>query len=164
MKKLAIIALALITFQANAQDKKEQRQDNRKEKMEKRMQLEPEEMAELQTKKMTLHLDLTDAQQKKVMALNLEHAKKRKEAMKSRLEAKDKEEKVKPTKEEKLKRANQRLDDQIATKREMKSILSAEQYEKWEKSQTKRKHGRKKGDKKRKDHHNKKDRDLEMED
>ena len=49
MKKLAILALALITFQANAQDKKEVKKE-RKEKM---MQLEPQEMAELQTNRST---------------------------------------------------------------------------------------------------------------
>ena len=136
MKRLVILALALITFQANAQDTKDHKIGDRSDRLEKRMELEPQEMAELQTKKMTLHLDLTEAQQKKVMAINLENAKKQKEAMKKRLEAKD--EKTKPTKEEKLKRMNDRLDQQIATKKKMKEILTAEQYEKWEKSQVKR--------------------------
>ena len=126
MKKLAILALALITFQANAQDKKEVKKE-RKEKM---MQLEPQEMAELQTKKMTLHLDLTEAQQKKVMALNLEQAKQRKAAMEKRKEAKEKGEK--PTKEERLAFENKKLDAQIENKKQMKSILNDEQYKKWE--------------------------------
>ncbi|WP_397363572.1 hypothetical protein [Olleya sp. R77988] len=155
MKKLAILALALITFQANAQDKKENKKGDRKDRLEKRMNLEPQEMAELQTKKMTLHLDLTDAQQKKVMAINLENAKKRKDAMKKRLDSKNKEEKTKPTKEQKLKMINNRLDAQIATKKKMKNILNDEQYQKWEKSQAKRQHKRgkmKKGGKKRMAH------------
>lgn len=126
MKKLAILALALITFQANAQDKKEVKKE-RKEKM---MQLEPQEMAELKTKKMTLHLDLTEAQQKKVMALNLEQAKQRKAAMEKRKEAKEKGEK--PTKEERLAFENKKLDAQIEIKKQMKSILNDEQYKKWE--------------------------------
>ena len=37
MKRLVILALALITFQANAQDnKKEKRQENKKERLEQR--------------------------------------------------------------------------------------------------------------------------------
>ena len=126
MKKLAILALALITFQANAQDKKEVKKE-RKEKM---MQLEPQEIAELQTKKMTLHLDLTEAQQKKVMALNLEQAKQRKAVMEKRKEAKEKGKK--PTKEERLAFENKKLDAQIENKKQMKSILNDEQYKKWE--------------------------------
>lgn len=144
MKKLAILALALITFQANAQDNSsEKRQENKKERMEKRMKLEPKEMAELKTKKMTLHLDLTEAQQTKVMALNLENAKQRKEHFKKHADKKDDSEKAKPSKEEKLKRMNAKLDAQIATKKQMKDILNADQYEKWEKSELKRNHGRK---------------------
>ena len=144
MKKLAIIALALITFQANAQENKDdKRQEHKKERLEKRMQLEPQEMAELKTKKMTLHLDLTEAQQSKVMALNLEQAKTRKEHFKKHADKKEDSEKAKPTKEEKLKRMNAKLDAQIATKKQMKDILNADQYEKWGKSEMKRNHGRK---------------------
>ena len=154
MKKLAILALALITFQANAQDNSsEKRQENKKERLEKRMKLEPQEMAELKTKKMTLHLDLTEAQQSKVMALNLENAKQRKEHLKKHADKKEDSEKAKPTKEEKLKRMNAKLDAQIATKKQMKNILNVDQYEKWEKSEMKRNHGRKhnkKGDRKHK--------------
>ncbi len=136
MKKLAILALALITFQANAQDKKEVKKE-RKEKM---MQLEPQEMAELQTKKMTLHLDLTEAQQKKVMALNLEQAKQRKAAKEKRKESKEKGKK--PTKEERLAFENKKLDAQIENKKQMKSILNEEQYKKWETMKEKRAHQR----------------------
>lgn len=152
MKKLVILALALITFQANAQDKKENKRGENKERLEKRMELEPQEMAELQTKKMTLHLDLTEAQQKKVMALNTENAKKRKESMVKRSEAKKNGERTKPTKEEKLKMMNTKLDAQIDSKRSMKDILTVEQYEKWQKTHAKRQHkgGKmKKGGKKR---------------
>ncbi|PIB32745.1 hypothetical protein BFP78_00315 [Gaetbulibacter sp. 5U11] len=144
MKRLVILALALITFQANAQDnKKEKRQENKKERLEQRQNLDPQDMAQLQTKKMTLHLDLTEAQQQKVMALNLENAKKRKENFDKRLAEKDNKERVKPTKEEKLERMNAKLDAQIAAKKKMKAILTAEQYTKWEKSLSKREHGRK---------------------
>ena len=137
MKKLLVIALALIAFQANAQ---EQNKDSRKGREHKMMQLEPQEMAELQTKKMTLHLDLTEAQQSKIMALNLEQAKVRKAFMEQRKAAK--EEGKTPTKEDRLKFENKKLDAQIAHKKKMKSILNEEQYKKWETMQEKRAHQR----------------------
>ena len=43
----------------------------------------------------------------------------------------------KPTKEQRLAMANTKLDHQIAAKAKMKSILSKEQFEKWEKAQGK---------------------------
>lgn len=136
MKKIVILALALITFQANAQDKKEVRKE-RKEKM---IQLEPQETVELQTKKMTLHLDLTKAQQKKVMKLNLEQAKQRKAAMEKRMEAKEQAEK--PTKEQRLAFENKKLDAQIENKKKLKNILNDEQYKKWGTMLEKRAHKR----------------------
>ncbi|MDO6596074.1 hypothetical protein Q4512_04050 [Oceanihabitans sp. 2_MG-2023] len=130
MKKLLIIALALVTIQVSAQDKKERKHRG--------ADLAPEEMAQLQTKKMTLDLDLTEAQQKEIGVLNLENAKARKAKMEARKSRKESDEK--PSKEEMLKMQNDRLDAQIATKQKMKSILNAEQYAKWEKQQGKRKH------------------------
>ncbi|MFT4684269.1 MAG: protein CpxP, partial [Flavobacteriales bacterium] len=41
---------------------------------------------------------------------------------------------TKPTKGERLKMMNERLDQQIVTKKKVKSILNEGQYEKWEKS------------------------------
>lgn len=140
MKKLLVIALAIITIQVNAQDKKERKH--------KGVDYTAEEIAQLQTKKMTLALDLTEAQQREVNIINLENAKARKAKMATRKAKKDSD--VKPSKEEKLKMKNSRLDAQIANKQKMKSILNADQYTKWEKHQGKRNHkkGKRKGDKK----------------
>lgn len=44
----------------------------------------------------------------------------------------------KPSKEERLKMANERLDHQIEQKKKMKAILNAEQYERFEKMREKR--------------------------
>ncbi|WP_452228006.1 MULTISPECIES: hypothetical protein [unclassified Lacinutrix] len=137
MKKLLVIALALITIQVSAQEKRGEKG--------KKANLAPEEMAQLQTKKMTLDLDLTEAQQKEVGVINLENAKARKAQMQARKSKKDSEEK--PSKEERLKMKNDRLDAQIATKKKMKSILNADQYTKWESTQGKRHHKKGKGKK-----------------
>ncbi|MFD2824420.1 hypothetical protein ACFS5M_12130 [Lacinutrix iliipiscaria] len=130
MKKIAIIAIALFTLQINAQERGERKKG--------RADFTPEEMAQLQTKKMTLDLDLTEAQQIEVSKINLENAKARKAKMEAFESRKDNKDAEKPSKEERLKMKNEMLDAQIATKQRMKSILNAEQFEKWEKLQDKR--------------------------
>lgn len=145
MKKLAIIAIALLTFQVNAQHNKE----NRKEKIAKIQNMSAEDMAQIQTKKMTLALDLTEDQQKRVAVLNLKNAKTRKAKIEKML--KEREAQKKRTQEDRVKMTNERLDAKIAHKKEMKSILTEKQYEKWEKyeitkrhkKQKRRKHGKK---------------------
>ena len=141
MKKIFLIALALVTIQVSAQNKKQG--ENKGDRMEKRQGMKdftPEEMAQLQTKKMTLDLDLTASQQKQVEKLQLEKAKERKAKMEAR-QAKMKDAKgEKPSKEERLAMMNERLDKQMEMKKKMKQILNADQFEKWEKMQ-----GRKQG-------------------
>lgn len=138
MKKVVIIFIALVTLQVTAQDKKRApRGEGPGDRMEAMKDLTPEEMATLQTKRMTLNLDLTAEQQKKVQALNLEEAKMRKAKMEEHQTMRESGEAKKPTKEEKLKMMNERLDRQIAMKQKMKTILNEEQYKKWEASQGK---------------------------
>jgi len=142
MKKIVIALIALITFQVNAQHKEEGHEKSRKERFHKMKNISAEDMSQLHTKKLTLALDLTEAQQKKVNALNLRQAKAKKAKMEARMKAK--EAAKKRTQEERLKHMNERLDAQIAHKKEMKAILNAEQYKKWENMQAKRKHAGKK--------------------
>ena len=166
MKKLILIAVAFLALQATAQEHKRGDRSN-KERGQKMMNLTPDEMATLQTKKMTLHLDLNESQQAKVHKMNLENAtirkafmEKRKAEMKARKAKKESGEAVeKPSKEQRLKMMNTKLDHQIARKAKMKNILDDEQYAKWGKSQAKRSqkskdkmkaHGKKKGAHKRK--------------
>jgi len=143
MKKILIVALALFALQVTAQDKKEDKKD-RKEKMEHHKDMDPIEMAKIKTKKMTLALDLSQDQQNKVEKLNIKNAELRKVAMEKRKALKDADKK--PTPEEKLKKENEKLDHLIATKREMKNILTEEQYEKYSKMAERRmmkgKHGK----------------------
>ena len=155
MKNLILIAVAFLAIQVTAQEHRSNR-----ERGHKMMSLSADEIATLQTKKMTLHLDLNESQQVKIHKMNLENAKAKKAYMKKRKAKKESSETVeKPSKEERFKMANKKLDYQIATKQKMKDILNKEQYEKWEKAQAKRtqrgkskmkEHGKKKGKNKKK--------------
>ena len=93
----------------------------------------PEQHAELATLKMALNLDLTDAQRTQIKALNLETAKKRHEKRANR----DKKKEL--SSEELYNLQKQRLEDQLATSKKLKSILTDEQFEKHEKSHKMRK-------------------------
>lgn len=125
--------MAFVSLQAVAQDKKSDRMDMRKERMEQYQAMTAEELATIQTKKMTLALDLNDAQQTKINAINLEEAKLRKSIMEERKAMKE-EERKEMTKDQRVAKMNERLDRQIATKAKMKEILTEEQYTKWEAS------------------------------
>lgn len=147
MKKIFIIALALVSFTINAQDKRENRLADKKEKLSK---MNAEDMADHKTKKMVKHLGLTEAQEQQVYALNLENAKGRIAMKTKRLEARTNNEK--PSKEAHLARKNARQEHMEATKSKMQSILTEEQFEKLNKHLEKRKNKRaeKRGEKKQK--------------
>lgn len=146
MKKLCIIAVAFITLQATAQ---EQKPALTKAKVERtNSDMSPEDIAQIQTKKMTLELDLNETQQKQVNALLLEEAKTRAEKKEAYSKMKDNADaKASITKEDRVKMMNERLDNQIAMKAKMKEILNADQYAKWEQKMTE-KTGRRDGFKK----------------
>ncbi|MDO5979742.1 hypothetical protein [Flavivirga spongiicola] len=131
MKKLIVIAIALISIQAIAQTERR----DRSERAQKMNNLSAEEMATLKTKKMTLFLDLNESQQKEVQKINLENATLRKTMMAQRKARRTNGTAQRPTKEERLKMENARLDHKIAMKAKMKNILNKEQYVKWEKAQ-----------------------------
>ncbi len=133
MRKLIVIAIALISIQAIAQ--KERR--DRPESAQKMDNLSAEEMATLKTKKMTLFLDLNESQQIEVQKINLENTTLRKKKMEERKARRAAAAAQRPTKEERLKMENARLDHKIAMKAKMKKILDPEQYAKWEKAQLK---------------------------
>lgn len=152
MKKLIIIALAFIGLQATAQ--RQEGGPKNGERGNKMMTLSAEEMATLQTKKMTLSLDLDEGQQKKIYKINLENATQRKTMMEERKAKKEAGTAEKPSKEERLEMMNAMLDHKIAEKAAMKKILNDDQYAKWEKENANRdgkRRGGKKGDRKGKD-------------
>jgi len=134
MKKIILIVLALVTIQVSAQERKQEfRKGERKERINKFKDFSPEEVAELQTKRMTLDLDLTSSQQKQIQKLNLENAIDRKAKMEERQTQMKDGNKEKPSKEDRLKMMNERLDKQIEMKQKMAKILNSDQMEKWEK-------------------------------
>lgn len=115
MKKLVLIAIALATFQMNAQN----------DKAEKFKNSSVEEIAEMQTARLTETLSLNEAQQKRISIISLENAKMKKEMMAS------KEERKKLSKEERMKMKQIHQAKRNEMDGHMKAILSAEQYEKW---------------------------------
>jgi hypothetical protein len=135
MKKIIVIAIAFIGLQAIAQGQKKQGQRNHENRQEMMMNLSAEEMTTLQTKKMTLFLDLNESQISKIKAINLENATNRKAMMADRKAKKESGTAQKPTQEERYAMANAKLDHQIAMKAKMKDILNKEQYARWEKAQ-----------------------------
>lgn len=130
MKNL-VIALILVCgvtafAQENRRDRKE-RGEASKEMRAKMSDLTAEQQAELASKRMTLHLDLTEKQQVAVEKLELEKATQRKAQFKNKKDRKE----LSDTERFELK--TKMLDEKIAYKKEMKSILTDDQYEKWEK-------------------------------
>ena len=124
MKKLMILAVALLSFQLSTAQQDGNRQMKRQQY--KMQDKSPEETAELKAKRMTLSLDLSDKQQDQVYTLFLENEKER-QAQREANQAKSE----KPSKEE---IESIRLDKQIEMKRKLKDILNEEQYAKWEKN------------------------------
>src|SRR5690606_7721806 len=97
------------------------------------MNMSTEQMVTLQTKRMTLALDLTDAQQKKIQSMNLENAANRAEKMKEMKAKKESGDLKRPTSDDRYAMQLAMLDHQIAQKEKMRNILDKEQYGKWEK-------------------------------
>lgn len=125
MKRVFLAILLVVGITTIAQERKMKDND-----------LTPEERVELQVKKMTLDLDLSAKQQNEIKTILLENAKLRETKiaeMKKRKESGEK-----PSKEERLKMENERLDNQIEMKKKMKAILSEEQMKKWEEKQERR--------------------------
>ncbi|MDO6491946.1 MULTISPECIES: hypothetical protein [unclassified Cellulophaga] len=148
MKKITfvmVLMLGILTISAqeskkktkDAKHKMHKRKDG-KRAMHKMAKFTPEQRAILQTKKMTLALDLSEEQQSKIEKLNLKNAElfhQKAEKRKARKEA-DK----KLTSNEKFAMTNEKLDLQIAQKKALKKILSKDQYAQWNKVYKKRHH------------------------
>lgn len=116
--KSIVLALAMcMTFAMNAQEKS------------KKESLNPEQRVELQVKKMTLHLDLNENQQREIKKLLTDKNKKWEAGKDQRVKAKKD-----LTANEKFEMKNKKLDDKIAYKAEMKKVLTPTQFEKWENS------------------------------
>lgn len=122
MKTLLIILTFGLSFTMTAQPPQH---DKKPEQRAERMKhLSPEQQATLITKKMTLDLDLNDSQQDQIYELIHEKTKKH-------LEREANKPKERPSEDELYQIKLEQIDEQIAMKKAMKSILDDKQYEIW---------------------------------
>lgn len=148
MKNVILLGLLMMGFIGLAQNERGEHRQREHLK-----ELSPEQMATLQTKRMTLALDLTVAQQKQMQKVNLEEATSRVAKMQEMKDKRQDGEMTKPTSEERYAMQTERLDQRIAQKSQMKQLLSQEQFEKWEKMQHRKGHHKRKGKHRAKGHH-----------
>jgi hypothetical protein len=99
----------------------------------------PEQVATLESKKMTLALDLSLEQQSKMKSLLTTRAEERKARMEVHQEKKASGSE-KPSTEERYTLANERLDKEIAFKKKVSQILNEVQYAEWKKMQRHNRH------------------------
>jgi periplasmic protein CpxP/Spy len=123
MKRLIVLALLVVGTTIIAQERGRKHQGNEME------QFTPEQKSQLMLKKMTLELDLNEAQQKEMSVMISDKIAKM-EAHKTTMKA-NREKGVKPTNDERFAMHMKMLDEQIATKKRMEKILNAKQFEKW---------------------------------
>ena len=129
MKK--IISIFLILFSAFLKAQPPHQQSPPEKRMERMNKLTAEHQATLWSKKMTLELDLNDTQEQQVYTLVLSKANTHKKRRANRP-------KKRPNSEEMYQMQVDLLEEKIAMKKAMKSILTTEQYGLWEKSQKKK--------------------------
>ncbi|GGD86877.1 hypothetical protein [Planktosalinus lacus] len=122
MKKLLIIALVLATTAGFSQDRERKQEMQQKMKQEKQ-DFTPQQRADLKTKRLALHLDLTAAQQEEIKKLHLEMANER--AEKSAKFQKNSEQTGY------YQKTNARLEMRKDYQDKMKTILTESQYNAW---------------------------------
>ncbi|MEN8187362.1 MAG: hypothetical protein ABFR05_09560 [Bacteroidota bacterium] len=91
----------------------------------------PDQMATLQTKRLTIALDLSDSQRKQILELNKKRAVDRKKNMEKMMSMRGEFRNM--TSDERFKLMNDRLDMQIAVQADMKRILNDKQFDEWRK-------------------------------
>jgi len=138
MKNLFMAALLMVGMASFAQEKIAPLQ--KREQLEK---MTPEQRNDLKLKKMTVELGLNDKQQKEMSVLISEQSVKRENARQQRVA--DRKNGVKPTADERYKMESQILDEKKEMLDKMKTILTAEQYAKWDKISSERKDKMKEG-------------------
>ena len=126
MKNVPIVIMLLCSISLFAQRPGHGKMDKQNPLMEKMESFTPEQRADLESKRLTLSLDLNENQQQAIKNLSIEKTSKRK------AERLDPDALKKLTSEELYQFQATKLDNQIAFKAEMKSILSKDQFAKWE--------------------------------
>lgn len=130
MKSIFLAAFVLIGTMSFAQPSK--RGHNMKPPIDKMKNMSAENIATLMSKKMTLQLDLSEAQQSQVYDLILKSTVEKKAQRANRPEGK-------PSKEMRFEKQNKMLDAKIAYSKSMKSILNEKQYSIWKQQNHKKK-------------------------
>jgi len=146
MKKIAFIVLLGLSFALHAQRGKEKQQE--------RNEYTPEQQAVLKTKKMALHLDLNEDQQKKLIEINKKWVEKRtkeREEFKAQFEGDQR-----PDADTRYKHQVQMLDNRMAYQKEVEKILNKDQYSTWKELQSKRSKGHAHCKRRGKSHHGEK--------
>ncbi|MEM8999885.1 MAG: hypothetical protein AAGB24_06440 [Bacteroidota bacterium] len=140
MKNVLITLILLTGLATNAQ-----RQQHRGDRMAFVKDLTVEQLATLETKKMTLALDLTERQQQQVMEINRANAEFRKAKIAEREARMEDGKRRKPTAQERFEFENDHLDRMIVQQSKMREILTKTQYQMWKKlNHQKHLHGKKK--------------------
>ncbi|MCH1385760.1 MAG: hypothetical protein L7U61_05615 [Flavobacteriaceae bacterium] len=122
MKTLLVTTMLFLGFATMAQPPRgDKGPEHRPERMK---HLTAEQQATLMTKKMTLDLDLNEDQQSQIYALIIEKTKKHEQRKANKP-------KERPSKDELYEIKLELMDEQIAMKKAMKSILNASQFETW---------------------------------
>jgi hypothetical protein len=125
MKRAVTLCLLFVTLGAFAQHP----QHHKRDRQNRDQQLSAEQQAVLQSKKMTLALDLTDRQQSELASLLGRQISQRREMRKTRENQPDSLRTHNP--EERFKRMDQHMDRQIAFQRDLREILTDTQFEAW---------------------------------
>ncbi len=123
MKKIILMTFLMAGMTIMAQPRNNRHQRNGMD------QFTLEQRSELQVKKLTLELDLTESQQKEIKAFIADKNSKM-EAHRTAMKAM-KEKGTKPTSDERFAMKSKMLDEQIAAKKRMQKILNEKQFEKW---------------------------------
>ena len=136
MKSILKIFIFLFSISLVAQQPKRSIEPDRGKRPNQRIQaiekLNPEQVARLWSKKMTLDLDLNQIQEDQMYALILEKTNKIRERMENKP-------KKRPSKDEIYQIELDKLNEEIAMKKRVKNILSEKQYILWDKSLKKKK-------------------------
>ncbi|MFD1293393.1 Spy/CpxP family protein refolding chaperone [Lutibacter holmesii] len=136
MKKIIGITVIAMLISLNITAQKNNKQQRN------RSDFTPEQMATLKVKKMTLDLDLNDSQQKEIYAIEKTNAEERVK-IRTQMRA-NRDNGVQLSSDEKFELQQTRLDKMIAHKAALKTILTKDQFTKWEENMNSRKRDGKK--------------------
>jgi periplasmic protein CpxP/Spy len=128
MNKVLMICLLLVSISLQAQPQGQSSIEYRKAVGEKMKEFSPQQRANLKTKKMVLDLDLTKAQQSEIQILNLEIEIGREKIKFQKMKLEE------ISVDDFFDRTSKMLDEKIAVKKRLQSILTEEQFEKFQKS------------------------------